>query len=311
MPINVPDQLPAVEILQKENIFIMDETRAEHQDIRPLKIIIINLMPVKITTETDLIRLLSNSPLQVEVEFLRMKGHESKNTPEDHMNAFYKTFDQLKGKNYDGMIITGAPVELLPFKDVTYWAELTAIFDWSKKHVTSTLFICWAAQAGLFHFYSVPKYELDKKMFGVFKHYNLMDTLPIFRGFDDEYFVPHSRHTEIREEDIRKVHELNIVSKSNESGVNIVMTYDGRQFFITGHSEYSRNTLDAEYKRDLKKKLHIEIPANYYPDNNPENKPVMRWKGHANLLISNWLNYYVYQATPFDLDNIDSLNFEI
>jgi homoserine O-succinyltransferase len=308
MPINVPDQLPAIELLQKENIFIMDESRASHQDIRPLKIIIVNLMPIKITTETDLIRLLSNTPLQVEVEFLRMKGHESKNTPEVHMKAFYKTFDQLKGKNFDGMIITGAPVEMLPFEEVTYWKELTEIFDWSKVHVTSTLFICWAAQAGLYHFYGVPKYLLEKKMFGVFKHRNLNNTLPIFRGFDDEYFVPHSRHTEIREKDIRKVPELIIASKSEESGVNVVMTHDGRQIFVTGHSEYSRNTLDAEYKRDLKKNLPIDIPVNYYQENNPDKEPVMRWKGHANLLISNWLNYYVYQQTPYNLDN---LYFEI
>lgn len=302
MPINVPDQLPAIELLQKENIFIMDESRATHQDIRPLKIIILNLMPIKITTETDLIRLLSNSPLQVEVDFLRMKGHESKNTPEEHMKAFYKTFDELRNWNYDGMIITGAPVEMLPFEEVTYWKELTEIFNWSKSHVTSTLFICWAAQAGLYHFYGVPKYLLDKKMFGVFKHRNLNDTLPIFRGFDDEYFVPHSRHTEVLEKDILKINELNVISKSDESGVNMVMTYDGRQFFITGHSEYSRYTLDTEYKRDLKKKLPIEIPVNYYPENDPSKEPVMRWRGHANLLISNWLNYYVYQMTPYNLD---------
>lgn len=308
MPINVPDQLPAVELLRKENIFIMDESRASHQDIRPLKIIILNLMPIKITTETDLIRLLSNSPLQVEVEFLRMKGHESKNTPEEHMKAFYKTFDEVKLKNYDGMIITGAPVEMLPFQEVTYWRELIGIFDWSKVHVTSTLFICWAAQAGLHHFYGIPKYLLDKKMFGVFKHRNLDNTLPIFRGFDDEYFVPHSRHTEVREEDILKVGELKIISKSDDSGVNIVMTQNGRQFFITGHSEYSRNTLDTEYKRDLKKKLPIEMPQNYYPGNDSEKQPMMLWHGHANLLISNWLNYYVYQETPFNLDN---LYFEI
>jgi homoserine O-succinyltransferase len=308
MPINVPDQLPAIEILQKENIFIMDESRASQQDIRPLKIIIVNLMPVKITTETDLIRLLSNTPLQIEIEFLRMKGRESKNTPEVHMKAFYKTFDELKGKNFDGMIITGAPVEMLPFEDVTYWDELTEIFDWSKSHVTSSLFICWAAQAGLYHFYGVPKYTLDKKKFGVFKHRNLNDSVPIFRGFDDEYFVPHSRHTEIREEDLWKVPELNILSKSDESGVNMVMSFDGRQFFVTGHSEYSRNTLDTEYKRDLKKNLPIDIPINYYPDDNVDKGPLMRWKGHANLLISNWLNYYVYQQTPYNLDN---LYFEI
>jgi len=308
MPINVPDQLPAIELLQKENIFIMDESRASHQDIRPLKIIIVNLMPIKITTETDLIRLLSNSPLQVEIDFLRMKGHESKNTSDVHMKAFYKTFDQLKSRNYDGMIFTGAPVELLPFEEVTYWKELTAIFDWSKTHVTSSLFICWAAQAGMFHFYGIPKYPLSKKMFGVFEHYKINDTLPIFRGFDDKFYVPHSRHTEVLEEDIQKVPELNIVSKSDISGINMVMTEDGRQFFVTGHSEYSRHTLDTEYKRDLKKKLPIEIPINYYPNDDADKEPVMRWKGHANLLISNWLNYYVYQQTPYNLEHLD---FEI
>ncbi len=308
MPINVPDRLPAIELLQKENIFIMNESQASHQDIRPLKIIIVNLMPIKITTETDLIRLLSNSPLQVEIDFLRMKGHESKNTSDVHMKEFYKTFDQLKSNNYDGMIFTGAPVEMLPFEEVTYWKELTEIFDWSKKHVTSSLFICWAAQAGLYHFYGVPKYLLDKKQFGVFKHKNMNDMLPIFRGFDDEYYVPHSRHTKVMEEDIRKVQELNIISKSEESGVNMVMTPNGRQFFVTGHSEYSRYTLDTEYKRDVKKNLPIEIPVNYYPNDDPEQEPLMRWRGHANLLITNWLNYYVYQATPY---NLEQINFEI
>jgi len=302
MPINVPDSLPAIELLKKENIFIMDESKALHQDIRPLKVIIVNLMPIKITTETDLIRLLSNSPLQVEIDFLRMKGHESKNTSEVHMKAFYKTFDQLKSRNYDGMIFTGAPVEMLSFEEVNYWKELTEIFDWSKKHVTSSLFICWAAQAGLYHFYGIPKYDLPKKMFGVFKQQNLDDTLPIFRGFDDEYFVPHSRHTEVLEEDILKSPELRIISKSDESGVNTVMTPNGRQFFITGHSEYSRYTLDTEYKRDLKKNLPIEMPVNYYPNDDPERQPSMSWRGHANLLITNWLNYYVYQETPYNLD---------
>lgn len=302
MPINVPDQLPAISLLQKENIFIMDESRASHQDIRPLKIVIVNLMPIKITTETDLIRLLSNTPLQVEVDFLKMKGHQSKNTSASHMKAFYKTFDQLKTTNYDGMIFTGAPVEMLPFEDVTYWKELTEIFDWSKKHVTSSMFICWAAQAGLYHFYGVPKYLLDKKMFGVFMHYNLNEMVPIVRGFDDEYFVPHSRHTEIREADVLKVPELNIISKSDDSGVNMIMSEDGSQFFITGHSEYSRYTLDVEYKRDLRKKLPIELPRNYYPENDPQKEPLMRWRGHANLLIYNWLNYYVYQETPYNLN---------
>ncbi len=313
MPINIPDQLPAVELLEKENIFIMDESRASQQDIRPLKIIIVNLMPIKVTTETDLIRLLSNTPLQIEIEFLRMKGHKSKNTSDVHMKAFYKTFDQLKSHNYDGMIFTGAPVEMLPFEDVTYWKELTEIFEWSRVHVTSSMFICWAAQAGLHHFYGVPKYLLPEKMFGVFKHRNLNDKLPIFRGFDDEYYVPHSRHTEVLEADIEKVKELKIVSKSEESGVNMVMTPNGRQFFVTGHSEYSRFTLDTEYKRDVKKNLPIQIPANYYPDNDPNKEPVMRWRGHSNLLISNWLNYYVYQATPYNLDGPMpfSLDFQI
>jgi homoserine O-succinyltransferase len=237
-----------------------------------------------------------------------MKGHQSKNTSDVHMKAFYKTFDQLKSKNYDGMIFTGAPVEMLPFEEVTYWNELTEIFDWSKKHVTSSMFICWAAQAGMHHFYGVPKYLLNKKMFGVFKHRNTNDTLPIFRGFDDEYYVPHSRHTEVLEDDIQKVPVLKIVSKSNESGVNMVMTHDGHQFFVTGHSEYSRYTLDTEYKRDLKNNLPIEIPANYYQDNDPEKEPIMRWRGHANLLIYNWLNYYVYQETPY---NLDVLEYEI
>ena len=310
MPINVPDQLPAIELLEQENIFIMDESRASKQDIRPLKIIIVNLMPIKITTETDLIRLLSNTPLQIEIEFLRMKGHNSKNTPDEHMNAFYKTFDLLKVNNYDGMIFTGAPVEMLPFEEVTYWKELTEIFDWSKRHVTSSLFICWAAQAGLYHFYGVPKYLLPNKMFGVFKHRNVNKQLPIYRGFDDEYYVPHSRHTEILEADIEKVNELNIISISDESGVNAVMAMDGRQIFITGHSEYSRFTLDTEYKRDLINDLPINIPANYYPDNDPSQEPIMRWRGHANLLISNWLNYYVYQETLFNLDEPTHFNID-
>ena len=310
MPINVPDQLPAIELLEQENIFIMDESRASKQDIRPLKIIIVNLMPIKVTTETDLIRLLSNTPLQIEIEFLKMKGHNSKNTSDEHMKAFYKTFDRLKGNNYDGMIFTGAPVEMLPFEEVTYWKELTEIFDWSKRHVTSSLFICWAAQAGLYHFYDVPKYPLPHKMFGVFKHRNVNNQLPIFRGFDDEYYVPQSRHTEIREADIEKVKELDIISTSDDSGINGVMAMEGRQFFMTGHSEYSRFTLDTEYKRDLLSNLPIHIPANYYPENDPSQEPIMRWRGHANLLISNWLNYYVYQETPFDLDQPSPFNMD-
>jgi len=304
MPVNIPKTLPAVESLRKENIFVMDSDRASNQDIRPLKIVIINLMPLKITTETDLIRLLSNTPLQIELDFLRMKSHTSKNTPIEHMKAFYKKFDVIKQSNYDGMIITGAPVEHLPFEDVDYWEELTEIFDWARKHVTSTLFICWAAQAGLYHHYGINKYKLDKKMFGVFEHNIHNPQNPIFRGFDDVFYVPHSRHTEIRSEDIVKVPELTILSESSESGVYMVMARNGREFFVTGHSEYSPMTLDSEYKRDKLKGLDINIPQNYYPDDNPEKEPIVRWRSHANLLISNWLNYFVYQETPYDLSKI-------
>lgn len=304
MPLNLPDKLPAIDLLRKENIFVFDETKASHQDIRPLKIVILNLMPLKITTETDLLRLLSNSPLQIEIDFMKIKEHTPKNTPIQHMQQFYKEYDEIFRHNYDGMIITGAPVEQLPFEDVDYWEEMKLIFDWAEHHVTSTLFICWAAQAGLHHHYNIPKYPLDKKMFGVFKHELLDEKLPIFRGFDDEYYFPHSRHTEIREEDILKVPELEIISKSEVSGVNIVKARNGRQLFVTGHSEYSRYTLDKEYKRDKQKNLPINIPKNYYPDNNPELEPVMKWKSAANLLFSNWLNYYVYQETPYDLDDI-------
>ena len=304
MPVNIPKTLPAVESLRKENIFVMDSDRASNQDIRPLKIVIINLMPLKITTETDLIRLLSNTPLQIELDFLRMKSHTSKNTPIEHMKAFYKKFDVIKQSNYDGMIITGAPVEHLPFEDVDYWEELTEVFDWARKHVTSTLFICWAAQAGLYHHYGINKYKLDKKMFGVFEHNIHNPQNPIFRGFDDVFYVPHSRHTEIRSEDIVKVPELTILSESSESGVYMVMARNGREFFVTGHSEYSPMTLDSEYNRDKLKGLDINIPQNYYPDDNPEKEPIVRWRSHANLLISNWLNYFVYQETPYDLSKI-------
>ncbi len=304
MPLNIPDKLPAIEILRTENIFVMNESRASHQDIRPLKIIILNLMPLKISTETDLLRLLSNSPLQIEIDFMKIKGHTPKNTPSQHMKEFYRNFDELKSKKYDGMIITGAPVEQLDFEEVTYWDEMKQIFDWAEHHVTSTLFICWAAQAGLFHYYNIPKYPLNKKMFGVFEHRLSDSKLPIFRGFDDVFYIPHSRHTEIRKEDVEKVDELEIISCSDEAGVTLVKAKNGKQLFITGHSEYSRHTLDTEYKRDLKKKLPIEIPINYYPENNPERVPVMRWKSTANLLFTNWLNYYVYQETPYDLEEI-------
>ena len=304
MPLNIPITLPAVDVLRKENIFVMDSERASTQEIRPLKIVILNLMPVKITTETDLIRLLSNSPLQIEIDFLQLESHTSKNTPIEHMMTFYKTFDEISKSNYDGMIITGAPVEQLDFEEVNYWPELTKIFDWAKNHVTSTLFICWAAQAGLYHHYGVPKYLLDAKMFGVFEHKIFNPQNPIFRGFDDMFYVPHSRHTEVRAQDILKNPELTLLSESAESGVYLVMARNGREFYVTGHSEYSPYTLDSEYKRDLEKGLPINIPRNYYRDDNPNNEPMVRWRSHANLLFTNWLNYFVYQETPYDLTKI-------
>ncbi|MGE4586922.1 MAG: homoserine O-succinyltransferase [Mangrovibacterium sp.] len=305
MPLNIPDKLPAIEILQEENIFVIDETRASHQDIRPLRLVILNLMPVKITTETDLLRLLSNTPLQVEIDFLKIKGHKHRHTPAEHMKAFYKTFDQIKSMKYDGMIITGAPVEHLSFEEVTYWEEMKQIMDWSLTHATSTLFICWASQAGLYHFYGIPKYPLKKKLSGIFTHRISDSRIPIFRGFDDEYEVPHSRYTEIRAGDIEKVNGLDIVSVSGEAGVNMVMAKNGRQIFITGHHEYSRETLDTEYRRDRIKKLPVDIPRHYYPGDDPDREPVMKWRSAANLLFSNWLNYYVYQETPYYLDDID------
>lgn len=304
MPLNLPDQLPAVELLKKENIFIMDSGRATEQDIRPLRIVVLNLMPLKITTETDLVRLLSNTPLQLELEFMKLKSHTSKNTSIEHMKQFYKSFHKMRDQRYDGMIITGAPVEQMPFEDVTYWEELKEIFDWAKTHVTSTLYICWAAQAGLYHGYGIKKYPLDKKMFGVFKHTFNDPHNAISRGFDDEFFVPHSRHTEIRREDILNVPELTLLSESDESGVYMVMARNGREFYITGHSEYSPNTLDTEYKRDLHKGLPIEIPRNYYTEDDPNKMPLVKWRAHANLLFTNWLNYFVYQETPYDITQI-------
>jgi homoserine O-succinyltransferase len=304
MPLNIPHTLPAVDELLKENIFVMDSERASSQEIRPLKILILNLMPIKVTTETDLIRLLSNSPLQIEIDFMHMESHTSKNTPIEHLMTFYKTFEDVKRSNYDGMIITGAPVEQLEFKEVTYWPEITKIMDWAKNHVTSTFFICWAAQAGLYHYYGIPKYPLNEKMFGVFEHVNFDKLNPIFRGFDDIFYVPHSRHTEVRSEDILKHKELSLLSESPESGVYMVMARNGREFFITGHSEYSPDTLDNEYKRDLAKGLPIKMPRNYYLNDDANNEPLVRWRSHANLLFTNWLNYFVYQETPYDLAKI-------
>lgn len=308
MPLRLPEKIPAVEILKKENIFVMDSQRASKQDIRPLKVVVLNLMPIKITTETDLIRLLSNTPLQIEVDFLKLKSHTPKNTPIEHMMAFYKDFDLISQNNYDGMIITGAPVEQIEFEEVSYWPEIQTIFNWAAKHVTSTLYICWAAQAGLYHFHQIPKYPLSEKMFGIFKHHLNTPKFPLFRGFDDEFYVPHSRHTEIRREDILSHPELTLLSESDESGVYIVMSRGGREFYITGHSEYSPDTLHKEYVRDKEKGLKIHVPYNYYKDDDPEKDIIVRWRGHANLLFTNWLNYFVYQATPFDPNDIVKLD---
>ena len=307
MPIRVQNNLPVKEILESENIFVMDEHRATHQDIRPIKIGLLNLMPLKEDTELQILRSLSNTPLQVDVSFVTVSTHESKNTPTSHLNQFYQRFNEVKEEKFDGFIITGAPVEQMPFEEVSYWDEVTMIFDWARTHVTSTLYICWAAQAGLYHFYGVPKYDLPAKMFGVFRHTLREPYLPIFRGFDDEFYVPHSRHTEIRREDIRKVPELTLLSESEESGVYMAMSRGGREFYITGHSEYSPYTLSDEYIRDLNKGLPISVPHNYYRNNDPAQGPVVRWRGHANLLFTNWLNYYVYQATPFNIEDIKNL----
>ena len=304
MPLTLPDLLPAIELLKQENIFVMDTTRANTQDIRPLRIAILNLMPIKITTETDFIRLLSNTPLQIQIEFMKIKSHTSKNTPVEHMMMFYRDFEEMKKEKYDGLIVTGAPLEQMDYEEVTYWGELQEVFNWAHSHVTSTVYICWAAQAALYHFYGVPKYPTSEKVFGIFKHKALVPHLPIFRGFDDEFFAPHSRHSEILRKDIEKIDALTIISESEEAGVHIVTARNGREFFITGHSEYAPDTLDNEYKRDVAKGLPIKIPQNYYRDDNPENGPVVKWRGHANLLFANWLNYYVYQETPYNINDI-------
>ena len=304
MPLNLPDKLPAIRALEKENIFVMNTTRASGQDIRPLRIAVLNLMPLKITTETDLIRLLSNSPLQIELCLMKVKSHTSKNTPIEHMQQFYRDFELMKDEKYDGMIITGAPVENMAFEEVNNWDEITEIFDWAHSHVTSTLYICWAAQAGLYYHYGIPKYPLDRKMFGVFAHRVLKPLCPIFRGFDDVFYVPHSRHTEVRRDDILRTPGLELLSESEEAGVYLVMGRGGRDIFVTGHSEYSPDTLDNEYKRDLAKGLPIDKPKNYYRNDDPQLPPLVRWRAHANLLFTNWLNYYVYQQTPYNIDEI-------
>lgn len=304
MPLRLPDKLPAIEFLKHENIFVLGDERASSQDIRPLRIVILNLMPLKITTETDLIRLLSNSPLQLDVHFMKVKAHTSKNTPVEHMRAFYRDFEKMADEKFDGMIITGAPVEHLDYEQVTYWEEISGIFRWARTHVTSTLYICWAAQAGLYYHYGVPKYPLPEKMFGIFPQHPLMPSLPIFRGFDDVFYMPHSRHTELRREDILSVPELTLIAESPLSGVSMVMAREGREIFVTGHSEYSPFTLDTEYKRDLAKGLPIHMPYNYYTHDDPTQPPLVTWRAHGNLLFQNWLNYYVYQETPYDINDI-------
>ena len=304
MPLRLPDKLPAIELLKHENIFVMDDSRAHNQDIRPLKIAILNLMPLKITTETDLIRLLSNTPLQLEISFMKLRSHTPKKTPIEHMMMFYRDFEQMRKEKYDGMIITGAPVETLDFEDVTYWDEMQDIFQWARTHVWSTMYICWAAQAGLYYHYGVPKYPLEKKMFGIFPQQMLEPQLPIFRGFDDLFMMPHSRHTELHRDDILARPELTLLAESKQSGVSMVMARGGREFFITGHLEYAPDTLDKEYRRDKDVRDDVELPVNYYRNDDPLQKPLVTWRAHANLLYSNWINYYVYQETPYDINAI-------
>lgn len=306
MPIRVQDNLPAIETLGSENIFVMTQKRALTQDIRPLKILILNLMPTKIQTETQLLRVLGNSPLQVDISFMHMQSHSSKNVSKSHLETFYGTFDDFKGQKFDGMIITGAPVETMEFEEVDYWDELCEIMEWSKQNVTSTFHICWGAQAGLYYHYGVRKRTLPDKVFGVFSHKLVPEKKHkmLLRGFDDEFYAPHSRHTEFKKEDVEKIPELEILAESDKAGVYIVTAKSERQFFVTGHSEYDAYTLDSEYKRDLEKGMDIAVPENYYPDDDPNREPIMKWRAHANLLYSNWLNYFVYQTTPYNIDDI-------
>ncbi len=304
MPIKIPNELPAVKVLNDENIFVMTETRAITQDIRPLKILLLNLMPKKIETETQFARLLGNSPLQVELELIHTSSHKSKHTSAEHLLTFYKTFDEIKHKKYDGMIITGAPVELMPFEEVEYWDELCEIMEWSKKHVTSTFHICWGAQAGLYYHFGIDKYRLDKKISGVYPHTVDYKRSILFRGFDDTFMVPQSRYTSVRREDVEAVDALKILASSEETGVYAISTNNGKQIFITGHSEYDATTLRDEYFRDCEKGLDIQIPKNYFPDDDPTKMPLATWRAHANLLFSNWLNYFVYQTTPYDIEDI-------
>ncbi|MGF7046665.1 homoserine O-succinyltransferase [Paenibacillus sp. DS2015] len=301
MPIKIPDALPAKEILVGENIFVMDESLAYHQDIRPLRIAILNLMPTKETTEAQILRLLGNSPLQVDIVLLHPNSHTSKNTSEEYLRTFYKTFDEVKFTRFDGLIITGAPVEQMEFEEVNYWGELQEIFEWSKTHVTSTLHICWAAQAGLYYHFGVPKWELDEKIFGVFPHTVALPNVKLLRGFDELFHVPHSRHTEVRRKDIEGIDKLEILSESEEAGIYLVATKDGKQVFVTGHAEYDPFTLKWEYERDISKGMDMALPQHYYPNDDADRVPPAVWRAHANLLFANWLNYYVYQETPFDI----------
>ena len=305
MPIKIPDALPATAILESENIFVMTEYRALHQDIRPLKVLILNLMPTKIVTETQILRKLSNTPVQIQVELLQTISHDAQNVDRSHLESFYTSYDQIKDKNYDGLVITGAPVENLDFETVDYWEELCQIMEWSKTHVHSTLHICWGAQAGLYYHYGIPKYALPQKLFGVFDHRVLKPSSPLFRGFDDRFYAPHSRHTEVLEEDIRKVPGLEVLAVSEEAGVFAVKTEDSRQFFLLGHLEYDRNTLAQEYWRDVDRGLDIQVPRHYFPNDDPNQTPIVRWRSAGQLIYTNWLNYYVYQTTPYDLTRLD------
>jgi len=307
MPVKVKDNLPAKEILTHENIFVMGEDRALHQDIRELGIVILNLMPTKIVTETQFLRVLGNSPLQVDITLSHPLNHRSKNTPEEHLMEFYKTFDQIKDRRFDGMVITGAPLGHLSFEEVDYWEELEMIIDWANDHVFSTLYSCWGSEAGLYHQFGIPKYPLPKKMFGVFPHHACRQHIRLLRGFDDVFYIPHSRHTEIRREDIEQVPELEILAESDEAGVAVVATRDRRQVFLMAHPEYESYTLKYEYERDLAKGYEIELPQNYFPNDDPNQPPIVTWRAHGHLLYSNWLNYYVYQETPYDLQYMQQI----
>ena len=305
MSLILPEGLPAIESLKEENIFIEDGAQTEDRSTRKLRIALLNIMPIKETTEKDFARVLSYSPLDIELTLMKLRTHTPKHASPEHMERFYTYFDELKDEKFDGFIVTGAPIEHLEFEEVEYWEEISKIFAWADTHVTSTMYICWAAQAGLFYHYGIPKYHLSKKMFGIFKQYTLQPQIPLFRGFDDNFSMPHSRHTEVRRKDIDKHKELEIVAESPESGVSIVMARGGRQIFVTGHMEYSPYTLDSEYRRDLGKRDDVEMPKNYYKDNDPHQAPLVTWRAHANLMFSNWINYYIYQETPYNIEDIE------